>query len=203
MICQETPWNTPRVQQCPTSLLLFTISTSNRFGGVRNSTSQIWDALPRYRNHRFFRPCRRWEFPNFRKRGETLWNCGQNLRERSGYEITFSNSGVWQSVNFQAKQAGVAPAGNKLVGKPGVGWCWYFVSIDSCSNGQSCVGYGVCLFNPQHQRTVGDEVLAEPRTSGIPTFATMCKWITSKYVRSFHYQFACCKGHLLSHYAST
>jgi hypothetical protein len=46
-------------------------------------------------------------------------------------------------------------------------------------------------------------VLAEPRTSGIPNFATMCKWITSKYVRSFHYQFACCKGHLLSHNAWT
>ena len=58
-----------------------------------------------------------------------------------------------------------------------------FASIDSCWNGQSCLGPGVGLFNPQHQRTAGDEVLASwAENFGIPSFATMCKWITSKYV---------------------
>jgi len=42
---------------------------------------------------------------------------GNDLVARS----PFQTLEVWQSVNFQAKQAGVAPAGNKLVGKPGVG----------------------------------------------------------------------------------
>jgi hypothetical protein len=90
---------------------------------------------------------------------------GNDLVARS----PFQTLEVWQSVNFRAKQAGVAVPNFSCRQQ-------YFASmIDSCSIGQSCVGYGVCLFNPQHQRTVGDEVLAEPRTSGIPNFATMCK----------------------------
>ena len=141
MICQETPWNTPRVQQCPTSLLLFTISTSNRFGGVRNSTPQIWDALPRYRDHRFFRPCRWWEFPE--GISKSVVKLSEIAAKTSGNDLVarspFQTLEVWQSVNFRAKQAGVAVPNFSCRQQ-------YFASmIDSCWNGQSCVGPGVCV----------------------------------------------------------
>ena len=101
----------------PTSLLLSTISSSNRIDGFRNPASQIWDALPRYRDHRLFRPCRWWEFSE-----RMFESVVKILRERSGYEITFSNSGGLAIHELQTKLSRllllwqISPAGNK------VGW---------------------------------------------------------------------------------
>ena len=131
--------------------------------------------------------------PQFR---EAWWN-SLKLRPKLEGTIWFHLFKLWRSGNPWISKLSrlvllcqISPAGKKVGWQTRCGmmliFCQHWFMLKWSELRWS---WCVCLLNPQHQWTAGDEVLAEPRTSGIPSFATMCKWITSKFVHVFPLSF--------------